>query len=721
MCSGIEYRVMSRRRSRKKPNVKKTPTGPSNGRLMVPDKGLVAKLFDSFNDGDFEVAAACALELCEQHSDNALGWKSLGTILNIQGKHAQAAEMLQKALDISPSDYELHNNLGLAQQSLGKLAKAEASYQKAIELKPDFAAGYNNLGNAQNLLGRSGQAEQSYRSAISLRPDYVEAHNNLGTVLQDTARLEASEVSFKQAISFDPAYAKAHSNLGISLVALGRASEAEESYRQAIQLDPNLSDAHNNLGNLLIKLGRVDEAIASISEAVRLNPESAPAHNNLGLAVIELGWFKEARLCFERAKGLRPDYHEAFSNMLFVLNYDDQLGAPDLYREYEAYGVWATARVQHRFDHGSYKSVAGRRLRVGYSSPDFRGHVCRFFMEPLFSNHDNDQFELFAYSNAQSPDQHTDRMRKYFDHWVDVTQLTDEQMAQRIYDDQLDILVDVAGHTTGHRLGVFAMRPAPIQASSPIGYAYTTGLKEIDYFICDENLVPAGSEPYFSEQPWRLPAPCLSYAPPREDIPELSELPALRKGYVTFGSLTRLTRLNDPLLRTWGEILHRVPRSRLRLDQKPFAHAGTREVFWQRLEGLGIARDRVDLTSSSPHWDAYREIDITLDCWPHNAGVTTIDSLMMGVPVLSKLDRPSVGRVGAMYLAPAGLSDWLVDDEESFIEKAVAVASDLDALTTLRKQLRSKLEKSPLLDGAVFTQNLENAYREMVANTGVND
>jgi len=279
----------------------------------------------------------------------------------------------------------------------------------------------------------------------------------------------------------------------------------------------------------------------------------------------------------------------------------------------------------------------------------------------------------------------------------------------------------MAGHTAGNRLPVFAMRPAPTQASYFVGFVQTTGLKEIDYFICDENLVPAGSEPYFSEQPCRLPAPAFSYAPPRENIPELSELPAVRKGYVTFGSLTRLTRLNDPMLRVWGEILHRVPGSRMLLVQTPFAHEGTREMFWQRLEGLGIARDRVDLTCSTPHWQAYQDIDITLDCWPQNNGTTTLESLWMGVPVLSKMDRPSVGRWGATALTPLGLDDWLVADEESFVEKAVAAASDLDALSTLRGRLRSKLENSALLDGAAFTQNLENAYREMVTSAGVNE
>jgi predicted O-linked N-acetylglucosamine transferase (SPINDLY family) len=468
-------------------------------------------------------------------------------------------------------------------------------------------------------------------------------------------------------------------------------------------------------------LGRLDEAEASYRQAIAADPDFAEAHNNLGSVLHSLGRFEDSLTCMRKAIQLAPEFFGTWSNLLFFFNYYPAISPADLFSEYEAYGEAVASAAKHRFEHDDRAPVEGRRIRIGYSSPDFRGHVCRFFIEPIFQHHERDRFELFAYSNTSSPDQHTERMKGYFDHWVDVVGMTDEEMAQRIYDDQIDILVDMAGHTAGNRLPVFAMRPAPIQASYFVGFVHTTGLKEVDYFICDENLVPPGSEPYFSEQPWRLPAPCLSYAPPREDIPELSELPALCKGYVTFGSLTRLTRLNDPLLRVWGEILERVPNSRLRLVQKPFAHEETREMFWQRLEGLGIPRDRVDLTCSTPHWQAYQDIDITLDCWPQNNGTTTLESLWMGVPVLSKMDRPSVGRWGAAALTPLGFGDWLVPDEGSFIEKAVAAASDLNGLATLRKQLRSRLESSALLDGASFTHNLENAYQRMIMSAGVNE
>jgi predicted O-linked N-acetylglucosamine transferase (SPINDLY family) len=262
------------------------------------------------------------------------------------------------------------------------------------------------------------------------------------------------------------------------------------------------------------------------------------------------------------------------------------------------------------------------------------------------------------------------------------------------------------------------MCPAPIQVGSAIGYGYTTGLKEMDYFIGDENLTPEGSEPYFSEELFRVPGPSFVYEPPRDTTPDVSDLPALRKGYVTFGSLTRTTRLNDPLLTVWKKILDRVPGSRLRLDQKPCVREGVQELFWKRLEDLGIPRERVELTCSQPHWLAYQDIDITLDCWPHNAGTTTIESLWMGVPVLSKVDRPSMGCVGAATLRPLGLESWVAEDEAAYIEKAVAHASNLTALAQLRGGLRQRLERSSLLDAAACTQKMEAAFRQMLTKRG---
>ena len=739
-----------KRLAEKKKNKKRK--SPSQSLSAAPSQDQINHLLGHYQAGRLEEAKALATLLTQQFANHPFGWKVLGVVLKQTGRLAESLEPMQIAATLSQQDAEAHNNLGITLYELERFGAAEASYRQAIALKPDYADAHNNLGVTLKELGRFDEAETSYGQAITLKPDYAEAHNNLGVILNELGRLDEAEASYGQAIALKPDYAEAHNNLGIALNELRRFDEAEASYGQAITLEPDYAEAHNNLGATLNELGRCDEAEASCERAITLKPEFAEAHtnlgnplkelgrldeaeasykqaivfkpsltqahSNLGLVLQDLGRFNEAAASFGQATALEPHLFEPRNNLLFVLNYDPAFGSAELMTEYEAFGKCISDLTKYHFTHEGVTPIRGRRIRVGYSSPDFRGHACRFFMEPLFRNHDRDQFELFAYSNTLNPDQHTERMKSYFDHWIDVGRMTDEDMAQRIYDDQIDILVDMAGHTKGNRLPVFAMRPAPIQASSWIGFGYTTGLKEIDYFICDENVVPAGSECYFSEEPWRLPAPGCAYEPPADLTPEVSELPALRNGYVTFGSLTRTVRINDPLLRVWSEILERVPNSRLRLDQKPFAYEGVRELFWERFEELGLPRERVELTCSTSHWSAYHDIDITLDCWPHNAGTTTLESLWMGVPVLSKMDRPSVGRIGAAALKPLGLEDWLVETAEAYVEKAVSFASDLDALAELRAELRNRVDQGPHLDAATTTGHLENAYREMLSLGG---
>jgi predicted O-linked N-acetylglucosamine transferase (SPINDLY family)/outer membrane protein assembly factor BamD (BamD/ComL family) len=689
-----------------------------NADTKVPSQQQLSSLLEYYETGQYGDAEKLAKSFTQQFPQHQFGWKVLGAVLKQTGSITDSLTPMQKSVQLVPQDAGARNNLGTTLQELGRLDEAEACYKQAIVSQPDLAVSHYNLGITLNELSRLDEAEACYKQAIVLKPDYAEAYSNLGITLQELFRFDEAEASYNQAIALKPDYVDAHYNLGITLQELGRLDEAEVSFRQAIVLKPDLADAHNNLGNTLQNLGRLDEAESCYKQAIVSQPDSAEAHLNLGSTLHKLGRFDEAEVSLRQAIALKPDYVDAWDNLLFMLNYNPRLSSAELYREYEAYGTFVSSKTLRRFDHSNHLSTAGRRIRVGYSSPDFRDHACRFFMEPMFREHDRDQFELFAYSNTKNTDHHTERFKSYFDQWIDVSQLSDEVMAERIYDDGIDILVEMAGHTSGNRLVVFAMRPAPIQVGSAIGYGYTTGLKEMDYFIGDENLTPEGSEPYFSEELFRVPGPPFVYEPPRDTIPDVSDLPALRKGYVTFGSLTRTSRLNDPLLAVWKKILDRVPGSRLRLDQKPFKAEGMRELFWQRLEGLGIPRERVELTCSQPHWLAYQDIDITLDCWPHNAGTTTIESLWMGVPVLSKVDRPSMGCVGASMLKPLSLENWVVEDEAAYIEKAVDYASDLTALSKLRSDLRQRLEKSSLLDAAACTQKAEDAYRQMLAKRG---
>jgi predicted O-linked N-acetylglucosamine transferase (SPINDLY family) len=296
---------------------------------------------------------------------------------------------------------------------------------------------------------------------------------------------------------------------------------------------------------------------------------------------------------------------------------------------------------------------------------------------------------------------------------VPTSGLNDDALAQRIRDDQIDVLIDVAGHTLNNRLLVFARKPAPVSLHW-LDYGYTTGLDAIDYYLTDEMTVPQGSEKFFAEKLWRLPV-SIVYRP-AEGMGEVSELPALAKGHITFGTLTRAVRVNHRTIRVWAEILKLVPTSVLTLNSKDFQDESSRQGLIDRFSAHGIGADRLDVGFSSPPWDTLRNMDICLDCFPHNSGTTTIEGLYMGVPVVTMYSRPSVGTLGGSMLNALGLQHLIAQSEEEYVQKAVNLATDLQGLVTLRGELRGKMQTSLLMDERGFAQKVEDAYLQMWHN-----
>ena len=318
--------------------------------------------------------------------------------------------------------------------------------------------------------------------------------------------------------------------------------------------------------------------------------------------------------------------------------------------------------------------------------------------------------ELFAYADVLVEDGVTARMKSHVDHWVPTVGMGDAQMADRIRADGIDVLVDLAGHTGGNRLLVFARKPAPVSVST-LGFGYTTGLSAIDWYLTDPLMVPEGSEHLFSEKPWRL-SQCPVYRS-AEGMGAVSPLPAMKHGHVTFGTLTRSVRINHRVIRVWSEILLRVRGSTLRMDSGSFRDTGLCQTLFDRFALHGIGGERLEMGFHSPPWDVLREMDISLDCFPHNSGVTLFESLYMGVPFITLAGRPSVGKLGVSILVNAGHPEWIAASEEAYVDKAVALAADLPKLAEARARLRPEMEGSPLMDEAGYVRKVEAAYQEM--------
>lgn len=631
-------------------------------------------------------------------------------------------------------------------QLTGNLEGAKANYKKLLRTYPDSSEVLGNLAVIVKKEGQLAVAENLLQRAVRANPKNFSALTTLANIRLAAKDYEAARELNEKALAIEPNFPDALVNRGALRIRDNQVTKAEDDFWRAMQLDPNNVNAKINLANCRrLRKENVEESINMLLSVLQQQPDNPGVHIMLcysyqdtlqfvkaleyarsayalkeeaeyalaiANALVVLGEFEEGLEYYQIALKHCPEAYVIEGSYLFSLNYDHRKTAEQVFEEYKRFGR-KLAQGKTKFSHEGRARIEDRKIRIGYSSPDLYSHVVTYFLEPILRNHDKERFEVFAYANVAKQDTHTLHLKRYFDHWVDVVEMSDDEMAERVKADDIDILIDLAGHTAGNRLSVLARRPAPIQATY-LGYGYTTGMAEIDYFIGDPNFTPEGCDSVFSEKVERIAAPVYAYNPPRIQIPEVQDLPALRKGYVTFGTMTRLVRLNDRMLLVWKRVLDAVAGSKLRIDQKPFEEKATIARFHERLDKLGFAPGQVELVSTHPHWDGYHQFDISLDCWPHNTGTTIFDSLFSGVPVISKRDRPSVGRLSAMVLEPIGLGDWIANTEDEFVEKAIAMASDLPKLAEIRTTLRTTVEASPFFDFKARTQGLEAGYINMV-------
>ena len=640
---------------------------------------------------------------------------NLGNVLRDQGKLTDAVACYERALALKPDFAEGHSNLGNAFRDQGKLTDAVACYERALALKPDYAMASNNLGTVRRDQGKLTEALICFERALALKPDYPEAHNNLGTVLRDQGKLTEAKACFERALALKRDYADANNNLGNALHNQGRLTEAVACYERALALRPDYAEAHNNLGNVLRDSLKLSDAVARYERALALKPDYAEAYNNLGAALQEQGKLTEAVSFYERALTLKPDYVDACSSLGFCLNYDDTATTNHIFA---AHRDWNKRFGRPDLVPKSYANNCspGRRLKIGYVSPDLRHHSVAYFIEPLLKEHDRQLVEIYCYADVAQPDAVTARLRGYADHWLGAVGLSNDDLAKRIRTDSVDILVDLAGHTARNRLTVFARKPAPVQVTW-LGYPNTTGLDAIDYRFVDAITDPSGTaDACASETLVRLEGGFLTYAPPN-DAPAPSVSPRTTGGRVTFGSFNNLTKLSPATLDTWAKLLNHLPQSRLLLKARPFADAGTRAYFLSRLGEHGVAVERVELVAWLPggaaHLALYDRVDIALDPFPYNGTTTTCEALWMGVPVVTLRGDRHAGRVGASLLSQAGLTDWVADSTDDYVKIAADLAGTPSRLTELRHSLRPRMAASPLCDAPAFARKIETAYRAM--------
>ena len=641
---------------------------------------------------------------------------NLGIVLQAQGKYEEAVASFRKALAIDRSNALFHYNLGHALQAQGQLAEAVASYREALALAPQHVEAHSNLGHTLRALGELDQAIACYRSALSIAPGLAEMHFNLGAALNERGELDAAIEHYQRAIALFADYAQAHCNLGAAQLAQGKLDAAVASYQRTLAINPDMTEAHYNLGIALQAQDKLDAAIASYRRALELQPGFVEGYCNLGNALRAQGRLQAAVECYQKALALKPGYAKAYSNLLFLLGYHATI-SPAQYlaqaRDWERTCLPPQVREAARGKKFARLPLAGRRLKVGYVSGDFRKHATSYFAEQLFAQHDHARIELFAYSNNHARDDVTERLNGLVDHWVDIAGMSDLAVCERIAADSIDVLIDLSGHSAHNRLGVFAHRAAPVQAT----YLYfaSTGLSEMDYWIGDAILTPPGLEAHFSEQVWRLPRTWLSYKTIAA-APAINWHPA-SDGAITLGCFNNLGKITPQTLRLWAQVLHALPEGRLLLKNKDLADAGNRQRILSELAAHGIPAERVELQPGSD-WDDYMaqhdRLDIALDpVGGHGGGTSTCDALWMGVPVIHLLGEHVGARFAASMLDAIGHSEWIARSEAEYTDKVIALARNAELRQQLRISQREAMARSPLCDAKNLALALEDAYSGM--------
>ncbi len=664
--------------------------------------------------GDFRAAAAIYRQVLERRPDQADALHALGVLLAQTGDYVAAVALIRRAITANPKIPDYHNDLGLALHALGQRAAAITAYQRALQLRPSFEA-QSNLGAALLEKQRFAEAISAFEQALVLNPDAANVQIQLGDALKAQGQQCAAINAYRRALAIQPGF-EAYHQLAIALHERGESGEAVTMFRQALAMKPGSGEAYYNLGNALRSDDKLTEALDAYQRATQLTPDNINAHNNLGMLLQARGDLDAALTAYRQALALNPDFVDAHSNLLLCLHYRPDIDAEELFAEHQRWGEQHAAPLASMIPAHANERDPKRRLRIGYVSPDFRAHSVSHFIAPVLAAHDRTHYELFCYANLTDADATTERLRGLSDHWRDIAHLSDTEVAALIGQDGIDILVDLAGHTAHNRLLLFARKPAPVQVAY-LGYPDTTGVATIGYRLTDSFADPPGaSKRFHTEVLVRLPGGFLTYQPPIES-PEISALPALGSGHVTFGSFNNAAKLNEAVIAHWAQILRALPSARLILKAAQLGDAGTAERFRARFAEHGIAPARMQtlgaFAAEGDHLKAYHRIDIALDPFPYNGTTTTCEALWMGVPVVTLAGRNHAGRVGVSLLTQAGMPELVTESPEAYVATAVKLANDLEHLQGLHQTLRERLATSPLCDAKGFTRALEAAYRGM--------
>ncbi len=599
-------------------------------------------------------------------------------------------------------------------QKSGKLAQAETVYRNLLEEDPEHSEALRLLGLLAHQTGHSDQGSKLILQAIKNQPKNLEAHFNLGTIYLELGQATDAVKYFKTALSIDPNSFPCLVNLGNALIAASQFEEAVKQSQIALEIEPDNVEALSNLGQALSKIGKLTEAMDQLRRTVLLRPNDGRLLNNLGFVEQTIGLLDCANETYRQALKVDPNCALAERNLLInSLNLPDQ-NHGSLFQLHEDFGAKYNQNNIKSDKFVTRNKDINRRLRIGYLSSDFHAHPVGFNILPLLKNHGAEEVEIYIYSENEIADSVSKQFRAIADNWLPTNQQSDAQIAQKIEDDKVDILISLAGRFNSNRPTIVAFRAAPIQIS--FHDCATSGLSEMDFWLTDDFLHPSNSNELFTEQLYRLPI-LYQFNPPT-DFPLVSTLPAEENGFITFGCFNKPEKINDSVVELWAQILAMVPNSKLFLKYGAYFNDPVLIKYWQdKFTRFDISEDRLIFyghnTNRQNHLAQYQHIDVALDPFPFNGATTTFEALAMGVPVVALKGHNFISRVAASLLNAVKLNRLSADTHRQYANVAKDLASDIGDLSVLRRSLRERLIQSPLCQGKSYAENMESAYRRM--------
>jgi len=630
------------------------------------------------------------------------------------GNAADAARCFEIAVANDPENVKYLGNLGAAWLVSGRPDDALGVLERAIEIDPDGVDVLNNLAAACRETGRFSDAVAVANRAVMLRPDDAELQTNFAIALLGAEESDAALSAAQRAVELAPKSPEAQNALGSAYLALRQSRNAIAAFRGAIEVGPDFVDAVRNLAFAYQEAKRLCDAAETYLKATVRWPEDAAAYAGLARTSRMMGRSDAAVEAYRKAVLYSPENRRYHSNLLFSLIGSADHDGPSLLAEHRDWHKRHASSLTNSVPQQPRSDDPTRRLRIGYVSADFRRHPVGRIVQSVIAAHDRSAVDVFCYSGTVKPDNITAQTEAACDHWRSINNLRDDAVSNGIVEDEIDILVDLSGHSAKNRLRVFARKPAPVQASW-LGYMSTTGLTAIDYYIGDEIHTPEEFDGHFSEQVYRLRRNLTCFNPP-EDAPPIAALPAESAGQITFGCFGNPGKITDACIDLWAGLLKTVESSRLILRYQGYEDPAVCQDFVQHFSNVGIEATRIDFEGSTDYrgvLETYNRVDIALDTYPYSGTMTTMEALWMGVPVVTLAGNRTLARQAAGQLSAAGLDELIADDAEAFVSVASSLANDVGRLASYRSSMRDRLSNSPLCDASDLARALEDAYRTM--------